>query len=439
MRRALTESSAAGLFETGMIAAGFAALFFLLPHSLANDDLVRFADIEGLLHHGHLSDSRYSLVMPLLSAPLLLLGELVRSPAWWAERFNVVVVAAAAATLWVLLRGRIDRSLFRRTVLVLLFASFLTSRLRDYNAEVTSAALITVGIVLLETGRRRAGWATIVIGVVNTPAAIVGLLVVAAFEAARRRDLRPFLPVVGATALIMLEAWIRRGGPLTTGYAGDHGYVTVMPYSGRPTFSYPFVFGVFSILFSFGRGLVFFMPGLVLFGSLALRRAAGGLRTPVTLLLLFTTGLVLVYAKWWAWYGGIGWGPRFFLLAAVPASIALVVALARVGESALFDGVVLAVLIGSAWVGLSGAIADLATSLGFCASNGFADESLCWYTPEFSPLGQPLVHFPPLHWSSGIVACFSLAVFTYLAQAPAAALWRAAVSSVRGLRLSQQP
>jgi hypothetical protein len=35
-----------------------------------------------------------------------------------------------------------------------------------------------------------------------------------------------------------------------------------MPYTGRPGFSYPFLFGVLGILFSFGRGLAFFAPAL---------------------------------------------------------------------------------------------------------------------------------------------------------------------------------
>ena len=43
-----------------------------------------------------------------------------------------------------------------------------------------------------------------------------------------------------------------------------HGIKTIMPYSGRPGFSYPFLFGLLSILFSFGNGLLFFTPGLLL-------------------------------------------------------------------------------------------------------------------------------------------------------------------------------
>ena len=62
------------VLERGLIVAGFGALFFLLPHALVGDDNQRFSDIEQLLHHGRLSDSKYSLVMPLLSVPVLALG-----------------------------------------------------------------------------------------------------------------------------------------------------------------------------------------------------------------------------------------------------------------------------------------------------------------------------------------------------------------------------
>ena len=101
-----------------------------------------------------------------------------------------------------------------------------------------------------------------------------------------------------------------------------------MPYSGKPGFSYPFLLGVASILFSFGRGLVFFAPGLLLWFGARTRQLAPGRRV-VILLLLFVAGLVLVYAKWWAWYGGLTWGPRYFIVAAVPASLFLAIRLRR--------------------------------------------------------------------------------------------------------------
>jgi hypothetical protein len=51
-------------------------------------------------------------------------------------------------------------------------------------------------------------------------------------------------------------------------------------------------------------------------------------------MLLVVTGLVLVYAKWWAWYGGSSWGPCFFVFATVPASLLLAVRLHHVRDAA---------------------------------------------------------------------------------------------------------
>jgi hypothetical protein len=401
--------------EWALLVGGLAVLFFLLPHGLAGDDLTRFDDIERLIHDGDLSDSRFSLVMPVVSAPFLLLGEAVASPEWWAARFNVIVVAVGLLVGFRVVRTRIDEGLVRQFALVLLFASLLTNRLRDYNAEVLTATLVAIGIVVI-TGRRHvvAGWIAIVVGVVNTPAAIVGLGFVAVAEALRERRLRPLLWTAAAAGAIMLEAWIRRGGPLTTGYAGDHGIKTVLPYSGRPGFSYPALFGLLSILFSFGRGLVFFTPGLLLWFGGRTRRLVRPERDLVVLMLVFVAGLIVAYAKWWAWYGGLSWGPRFFVFAAVPASALLAVRLRQPGESGTAILVVLGVLTLSAWVSLSGVVTDL-SELGFCAQNDYALESLCWYTPEYSPLWRPLVDFPELSAATGVVAAYCVLVYAYLA------------------------
>jgi hypothetical protein len=404
--------------ETALLVVGFGVLLVLLPHSLMGDDFARFTDVENLLHHGHLSDSRYSLVMPLVSVPLLLVGEVLRTPEWWAAHFNLFVVAAGALLLFWILRDRVDRGQLRKALLVLLFASLLTNRLRDYNAEVLTATLVTIGIVLVTVVRRPVlGWGAIVIGVVNTPAALVGAAFLAVAEAVRTKRLRHLIVPLVAAALIMLEAWIRRGGPLTTGYAHDHGPRTLLPYSGKEGFSYPFLLGVLSILFSFGRGLLFFTPGLV-FGLSPLAR-----RRIVGLMLLFVAGLVVVYAKWWAWYGGLSWGPRFFVFAAIPSSLLIVLRLRRAGESTAADAATLLVLTLSAWVGLSGAIADLST-LDFCVADHAANESLCWYTPEYSSLFHPLVHFPALTWKTSLLSAYCAVVFAYLAAPLIASLLR---------------
>ncbi len=222
----------------------------------------------------------------------------------------------------------------------------------------------------------------------------------------------------------MTEAWIRRGGPLSSGQEGYLGVKTVLTYSGKRGFSYPFVLGLLSILVSFGRGLVFFMPGLLLGLARRTRLLLKEYRLLAGLMLIYVAGLVLVYAKWWAWYGGLSWGPRFFVFAAIPASLFIAVRIQHVGESVLADAITLLVLAISAWVGVSGAVADLA-SLDFCVKDNFAHEAFCWYVPEYSSLWRPVVSFPELTLSKALVLAWCALVFFYLAAPLVLAIGRA--------------
>jgi hypothetical protein len=411
-------------FETALIVVGFFVLLLVLPHQLIGDDTIRFYDIEQLIHHGHLTDSKFSLVGPLLSAPLLLVGEVVGSPVWWAGRFNLVVVAVGLAVAYGFTRGRIAPGLFRTFALVLLFASFLTDRLRNYGAEPLTAVLFALGALAVVAGRYRLlGWAAMVVGVVNTPAALGALALVAAARALQTRRLRPFLAPAAAVLLIMLESWIRRGGPLTTGYANDHGIKTLMPHSDEPGFSYPFVLGLVSILFSFGRGLVFFMPGLLLWLDRRTRRLVPN-REWVSMMLLCVAGLVLVYAKWWAWFGGDSWGPRFFVIGAVPASFLIAVRLCAGDTGAWAAVVTLAVLALSAWVGVTGALEN-SWLTGFCSQNNYQLAFACWYVPDFSGLWWPVTHHPGPSAANLFLTGYCFLVFAYLAIGPLREIARA--------------
>jgi hypothetical protein len=171
---------------------------------------------------------------------------------------------------------------------------------------------------------------------------------------------------------------------------------------------------VAAILFSFGRGLLFFTPGLTLWLDRRTRDEVPG-RRAVTMMLLFTGGLILVYSKWWAWYGGISWGPRFFLIATVPASILIATRIQHAGESLRRDAFALLVLIVSAWVACAGAIANLGTLRTFCGGAGFTNEQLCWFTPDYSSLWQSVRQFPELTTQTTLAALYIGLVFAYLA------------------------
>ena len=419
------------LFEGGLVAAGFLIVFFVADHEVLGDGIYRFRDIQNLLYHGHLTYSHFSLVMPLASVPFLLLGHFVESQEWWAARFNVIVVAAGALVAWRLLRGRADLALLRQTLLLLLAASLLANQLRDYNAEVFSATLVVLGILCIVTEQHTLlGWTGIVLAVVNTPALIVGLVALVAVEVVRTRRLRSFGAIAAAVALVLLENRVRHAGPVTS--TGDHGYSTLLPYSGHPGFSYPLVLGLVSILFSFGRGLLFFTPGLFLWLDDSTRRAAGACRRTIVLMLIVVAGLVAVYAKWWAWYGGLAWGPRYFTLAAIPAALIVVLRVRAAGQSAGRDALALVVLALSAWVGFAGLVSPLDPPA-ICSANRYALESFCWYVPEFSSLWQPVLHPPPLTATTVTIAAWCIIVFGYFAAPLAVALARRA-SHLRSVR-----
>ena len=94
------------------------------------------------------------------------------------------------------------------------------------------------------------------------PATAVGLALAAGVLCGHRRRLRYLALPALAGGLILLEHLLRRGEPFAGGYTSEAGHPTVLPYSGLPGFSYPLFFGLLSVLFSFGKGLVFFAPSL---------------------------------------------------------------------------------------------------------------------------------------------------------------------------------
>jgi hypothetical protein len=366
---------------------GLVLLFAVLPHGLFGDGYVRYRKLTALLGNGILLRDRYSFIGPLFAAPLWLFHG---SREWWYARFNVLVLATGAISAWWVLRSVLTREERATVALLLVGSGMMPSATHDFYGEMFSAVMTGTGLLLVTTGRPWPGWLAVVLGVANTPATVVGLLAVAMWRVWRNRRFDGAAALALATALILLENTIVRGAPLDAGYAGDHGAITVMPYSGMPGFSYPLILGVLSLLFSFGKGLLFFAPGLLLVAHA--RRVRPPLAPFLDLSVVFVAGLLLVYSRWWAWYGGWTWGPRFLLFAVYPSSLALAVTLRAPGTWSR-SVVVTAITAWTAWVGVSGAVFGL-DGLDVCIANGYALEHLCWYVPDYSPLLHPLV-FPP--------------------------------------------
>jgi len=127
------------------------------------------------------------------------------------------------------------------------------------------------------------------------------------------------LPLVGAVALLAWYNWVRFGHPLQTGYH----------FGAGEGFNGPLWQGLWGLLLSPYRGLFWYTPlaaaSLISWPRFIARHKAEGW------LLAGVSGvLVLLFARWWMWWGGFAWGPRFL----VPLTPLLVIVLAPMLERA---------------------------------------------------------------------------------------------------------
>ena len=404
----------------------------MLPHTIVGDDHNRAHELRQLLETGRIGSGPYSLLGPLFASPLWWLGKVWQTPEWWLGRYNVVLLALALVCAHRLLRPQFRPATTRRFLLVLVGTSMFPSHMRHFGAETFTALCAGLGMMWVSLRRTTWGWPVVVLGVVNTPGALVGMgaaVVVHAFAERRWRHLTFLGLAVGG---ILFESWLRRGHPLRSGYEGNAGVRTALPYSGLPGFSYPFFHGLLSLLLSFGKGILFFAPGLLL----PVRGALKNLGAPATrlyvLLVAFVIGLILIYAKWWAWYGGWTWGPRFFLIASIPASLAVAVKLGEPGASGWGRLWLLAILTLSSWVGLNGVVFGNA-HLQVCEGGNYQLESFCWYAPEMSVLWRPFTVAQPMTAVTWTLAAYFAVVYLYLAAPLAVGLVRDALRTARPL------
>lgn len=376
-----------------VVLLGF-ALIGSAPLTLESDGLVRLGSLNHLLSTGRPDDARYSLIGPLFAAPLWLLGQSVGhvDEAVWA--FNRVVVLTAVPLMLVALRPVLPAGERRRFLLVLLFASMFPWHVQGFFGEVFQTAALGFGLALAVVRGGWwgwVGWPVAVLGAANTPPAVVGLGLAAAVVTWHRGRLRYLLAPAAAAGLVMLENLVRRGDPLAGGYDGDRGLPTPLPYSGQPGFSYPFVFGVLAVLFSFGKGLVFFVPALFLrFPHVPGDAPDLGLLYRAWVAVV--VGLVLVYARWWAWYGGVCWGPRFFLFACLPSALVLARYASDPGRRPLrANALALAALLLSAWGAAAGLVYAEHGADRYWSERDYSFEHVLWYVPEGSVLWLPFV------------------------------------------------
>ena len=412
------------VLETLLIIAALVAHLVFLPHDTYSDALRRYNELDGLLAHGSISDYKYSLIGPLFATPLWLLGHLVRDPVWWVSRFNLVFFSLGLLGIYVILKDKVDRALIRKFLLILAVASMFPASLSTFYGETFTAVAIGVGVLAALFGPRILGWAAVAVGVANTPATLVGMGLATLLRVLSTGRVRYIGALVGAVGLIVGENLVR--------------HHTVTNPSYEPGFTYPVIFGMLSIVFSFGKGLIFFAPAIFLpIRSYLLAAGAGGIKLyrAYGMWIAFIIGMVPVYGGWWDWSGDWFWGPRFFLLASLPCSLALAVRLHRPAPSLPGNLTTFVLLCLCSWIGINGAVFNLDALAGPCGQLG---ESICTFLPQSSALWYPLISFQLMPGVTGVKSLaylgVALLVFVYLASPLLLTIARQAVTALRALR-----
>lgn len=366
-------------------------IFYLLvfPHGIHGDGYVRYEGLLNLLSTGKPLPIVYSYVGPLISSPLLLFGHIVKDSYWWICRFNTFIFLG---TLWFFhraLRERFGADSARRLSLLLMAGGMFARHTTDYYSEVMSACFAALCIWLYVQNKMNRGALFGVLSVWNTPGTLFGFAFSQAAMLYRKRRFRILLFVALAAAGIFVENFWKYGEFYPKEYLSVHGYKNALPYSDLPGFSYPLWFGVLSVLFSFGKGLIFFTPGLLAFFA-PWRWRGEKWDEFLNAGIFYLVGLIMVFSRWWAWGGDWFWGPRFYLFASILSAAGVHSLMEGDRKTPVRTAFTLALLTLSVWVSAQG-IAFGTDNLEYCSVDGGYISFICQYVPEFSSLWRVFV------------------------------------------------
>ncbi len=396
---------------------GFVLLAISLSPVIDGDGNARYQDLINIVN-GKKPIDKFSSIQMLLSMPLYYLGQLFGQAQLFVGYFNLVVFLATSCALWVLS----DKNKRFTVVLLLMAASMIPHHLRYYYGELLTVCAMTIGVFCLIRKKTLIALILLGIGAAQTPATTPALGIVLLYLSVKQRQPGYLLILLIPLGMTAADYWFKYGSPFSSPYmsAGERAAKTLMPYSGLPGFSYPFILGLLSILFSFGKGLIFFAPALFLRWRLAkspLQQDKEFLY-PIDITLLFTFGLILTYSRWYGWYGGNFWGPRFFLFASVPACLILAQHFTQASWQWIKQPLFIAALMLSGWVCIQGYIFGN-SNLHICGENKSELEFLCWYVPEFSPIFRQFVtsfHIDqPIRLIYAAWCALSLSIITFIA------------------------
>ena len=199
----------------------------------------RFQLLRHWIEDGIAPNEKWPMIGTILGAPMYFLGRLYQTPEWWMYRYPAILCGVALVVLDRLLEPHLATAPRRRFLLLLLVASMVPYQLRSLSAESFNLSLLLVGFVALLQERWVLGTVAVALGGANIPATLGGVGLALLVSSVMLRKWRVLLPVVLGVLLALTESWFKHGTPFSTPYLEDaeHGYRTVLPYSGLAGFS----------------------------------------------------------------------------------------------------------------------------------------------------------------------------------------------------------
>ncbi len=249
-----------------------------------------------------------------------------------AVLLNPIITALTAVLIYTLARwlGCRPRSAFI-SGLVYGLGTFAIVYTTSLFGEPLAALLLLLAVMAAWRYRQHNDWRTLVVcgvalgllpGINLSYAVMAPLIGFYIFGLNPRRWRIPHLaaltaPFVLSVLLLMAYNGARFGSLLESGYNFAEG----------EGFTVPFEMGLFGLLVSPYRGVVWYNPVLMLAvpGALLLWRQKAAF---AGIILALVAVQIITYASWWSWHGGVVWGPRFL----VPVTPLLVLCLLPVIE-----------------------------------------------------------------------------------------------------------
>lgn len=273
--------------------------------------------------------SKYDIGLTLTSIPFYLMGRLiapdppdmyaVSAPKLFVSMLPQVATAVTCALLYVFARyiGGQETAAFGVALLYGL-ATLAWPYAGVYFSQPLIGLCLLLAVMLLlkfPPHHHRAqlaaglalGWACLT-RLDTLPLALL-VLIYAAYQLwrgrSRARQWVLALFLLSAPIFLSLVVYMGLAG-LRTGNLGQFGYAN----EGWTT---PFFTGLYGLLLSPGRGLLFYSPLTVwaVVGWWGLWRR--GWRAEMVLIASLVVAQIALYASWWAWEGGVVWGPRFLV------------------------------------------------------------------------------------------------------------------------------